>query len=96
MAAHRSSTASVGLLHPEGHFTDPKGDALRRATYRRLRRHWHFVNEAKLFEDVHNHVDFGVHVYGAPAPRISVMRQRQVPDTVDGSLVHDGSGAVPG
>jgi hypothetical protein len=38
------------LLHPESHFTDPKGPALRREAYRRLRRHWQFRNELKLFE----------------------------------------------
>jgi len=38
--SHLSSRGTAGLLHPESHFTDPKGAALRRATYGHLRRHW--------------------------------------------------------
>ena len=37
----------VGLLHPEGHFTDPQAGPLRRHVYRRLRRHFQFRNVLK-------------------------------------------------
>ncbi|WP_410595378.1 Eco57I restriction-modification methylase domain-containing protein [Amycolatopsis sp. lyj-23] len=87
----------VGLLHPESHFTDPKGGRLRAETYRRLRRHWQFINEMKLFEDVDNHTVYGVQIYGSP--RVIAFRQIAnllVPDTIEGSLNHDGSGEVPG
>ncbi|NLE82213.1 MAG: class I SAM-dependent DNA methyltransferase, partial [Rhodococcus sp.] len=42
------STGSVGLIHLESHFTDEKAGSLRAETYRRLRRHWQFINELKL------------------------------------------------
>ena len=51
---HGSSTGTVGLIHPETHFTDEKAGNLREATYLRLRRHWQFVNELKLFEIDHH------------------------------------------
>ena len=54
----------VGLLHPEGHFMDPKAGRLREVTYRRLRRHWQFRNAAKLFEEVKDTRTYGIHVYG--------------------------------
>ena len=54
----------VGLLHPEGHFMDPKAGKLREVTYRRLRRHWQFRNAAKLFEEVKDTRTYGIHVYG--------------------------------
>jgi hypothetical protein len=41
----------VGLLHPEGPYDDPKGGPLREAVYARLRRHFQFVNEMKLFAE---------------------------------------------
>ena len=38
-----------GLIHPEGHFVDPNAGELRAQAYRRLRRHWQFINELMLF-----------------------------------------------
>lgn len=91
------ATGIVGLLHPESHFTDPKAGKLRAETYKRLRRHWQFINEVKLFDDVDNHTVYGVQVYGAA----SSILFRQItnlltPATLDGSLEHDGLGDVPG
>ena len=43
----------TALIHPETHFTDEKAGVLRAATYRRLRRHWQFINELVLFEIDH-------------------------------------------
>ena len=83
-----SGRGVTGLIHPEGHFVDPKAGVLREQTYRRLRRHWQFRNEAKLFEDIGNTRHFGVHVYGAPRvvgfEQISDVHR---PETIDGSLL---------
>lgn len=92
-----SEDGAVGLVHPESHFVDPKAGALRASAYRRLRRHWQFVNEGKLFEDVHNETEFGVHVYGRDGhPAFVQAVSLHTPSTVDRSLVHDGAGEVPG
>jgi hypothetical protein len=95
----RSSSAAgvVGLIHPESHFTETKAARLRGECYRRLRRHWHFVNELVLFE-ISNHVTFGVHVYGrrGEQPGFVMAASLYHPDTVARSMVHDGSGDVPG
>lgn len=91
------ATGAVGLLHPESHFVDPGAGPLRAATYRRLRRHWHFANEMKLFADVHNETEFGINVYAGPRP--PSFRQAVnllAPATVDRSLEHDGGGETPG
>ena len=70
---HQLATGIVGLIHPETHFTDEKAGLLREATYLRLRRHWQFINELKLFE-IHDQKRYGVHVYGTPRePSISCM-----------------------
>ena len=39
----------AGLVHPESIYDDPKGQNLRAAVYPRLRYHFQFVNELKLF-----------------------------------------------
>ena len=86
----------VGLIHPESHFTDEKAGPLRSATYRRLRRHWQFVNELSLFE-VHHLVTYGVHTYGPERP-VSFLQASSLyhPATVEASFKHLGSGAEPG
>ena len=93
---HASSRGAIGLIHPESHFTDEKAGPLRAATYRRLRRHWQFINELSLFE-VHHLVSYGVHAYStAREPDFLQATSLYHPDTVDRSLSHDGSGGEPG
>ncbi|MFD3425571.1 Eco57I restriction-modification methylase domain-containing protein [Nocardia fluminea] len=87
----------AALIHPESHFTDPKAGHLRAETYPRLRRHWQFVNMVQLFEEIHNMVLYGVHVYGSPSD-VSFLQAGSLldPSTIDGSLDHPGLGEVPG
>nr|WP_211339825.1 class I SAM-dependent DNA methyltransferase [Solirubrobacter pauli] len=93
---HARPTGLVGLIHPETHFTDEKAGILRASTYRRLRRHWQFINELKLFE-IQNQRRYGVHVYGSARwPEFKQAASLYHPDTVERSLKHDGSGPEPG
>ncbi|GAB2660893.1 class I SAM-dependent DNA methyltransferase [Prescottella soli] len=86
----------VALIHPESHFTELRANNLRRATYRRLRRHWQFRNEKRLFE-IHNAKEYGVHIYGGDSEvRFLQGASLYHPDTVVRSLHHDGSGDAPG
>ncbi|MFV0428551.1 MAG: hypothetical protein ACK5KO_03855, partial [Arachnia sp.] len=95
--AHASDGGTIGLLHPETHFTDEKASELRAQTYPRLRRHWQFINELKLFDEVHHLVSYGVHVYGATGEvAFSQASSLYHPDTVVGSLRHNGDGPPPG
>jgi hypothetical protein len=86
----------VGLIHPESHFTEIRAKGLRRETYRRLRRHWQFRNELRLFDIGHTR-EYGVHVYGGPAD-VGFLQGAWLyhPDTVTRSFDHDGSGSAPG
>lgn len=94
--SHLSPRGSVALIHPETHFTDEKAGVLREATYSRLRRHWQFLNALFLFE-VHDQVSYGIHVYGSPqVPDFLMATNLYHPETVVGSLRHDGSGPEPG
>lgn len=54
------------FVHPEGVYDDPKGGALREKLYSRLRYHFQFANERKLFPEVHHHTQFSLNVYGGP------------------------------
>ncbi|MEV5641265.1 type II restriction endonuclease subunit M [Streptomyces flaveolus] len=85
-----------GLIHPEAHFHATSGGLLRSEAYRRLRRHFQFRNELKLFE-IGNTRDYGIHIYGTPrTPRFVSISGLLHPLTAEDSLGHNGSGETPG
>ncbi|MFD1377631.1 Eco57I restriction-modification methylase domain-containing protein [Micrococcus antarcticus] len=92
-----SVQGTIALIHPESHFTEKKAHHLRSATYRRLRRHWQFINELSLFE-IHHLVAYGVHVYGSfeELPSFKMASSLYHPETVTRSLEHQGGTEVPG
>lgn len=93
----QSPSGIVGLIHLESHFTDQRAGTLRAATYRRLRRHWQFINELKLFE-IQDQKTYGINIYSTPRHEPDFLQASQLyhPDTVLRSLIHDGSGEEPG
>ena len=102
-----SPRGAVGLLHPEGVYDDPKAGVFRAELYRRLRRHFQFLNERSLFPEVHHMTKFSVNVHGRPCGTDGNGRREDAvsfvhicnlfaPATVEGCLEHDGSGVVPG
>ncbi|MFU9030053.1 Eco57I restriction-modification methylase domain-containing protein [Rhodococcus erythropolis] len=91
-----SKNGVVALIHPESHFTELRASVLREESYRRLRRHWQFRNEKRLFE-IHNAKEYGVHIYGVSSDvRFHQGSSLYHPDTVVRSYNHDGSGSAPG
>ena len=88
----------AGFLHPEGVYDDPKGGAFREALYSRLRAHFQFQNEKRLFSEVHHETLFSVNVYGGArdASAFTHIANLFAPATVDACLEHDGRGEVPG
>ena len=91
-----AARGTVALVHPESHFTELRAKNLRRETYRRLRRHWQFRNEMRLFE-IHHAKEYGVHIYGSESA-VHFFQGSSVyhPDTIARSFHHDGSGSTPG
>ncbi|HEY9289793.1 MAG TPA: DNA methyltransferase, partial [Microlunatus sp.] len=94
---NRSDIGTIGLVHPETHFTDEKSARLREQAYRHLRRHWQFVNELSLFE-IDHHVSYGVHIYGRANTSVRFLNASALyhPQTVEGSFKHNGLGPPPG
>jgi hypothetical protein len=95
--SHSSRYGVVTLIHPESHFTDERAGLLREHTYRRIRRHWQFINELVLYEIDHKRW-YGIHVYGSPSDIVHFLMAASLyhPDTVERSMRHDGSGDEPG
>ncbi len=90
-----SADGTIGLIHPESHLTEKAAIQLRIQTYRRLRRHFQFINELKLFE-IHHSTIFGVHIYSsARTPSFLQLCGLYHPDSALRSFAHDGSGPLP-
>ncbi|WP_404321308.1 Eco57I restriction-modification methylase domain-containing protein [Arthrobacter luteolus] len=92
-----SAQGAIALVHPESHFTEKKAAHLRAESYRRLRRHWHFRNKKKLFAELTDQLEFGVHTYSRRRddPEFIMAASLYQPDTAVRSLLHDGTGEAP-
>ncbi|MFF3214930.1 hypothetical protein ACFYYB_30360 [Streptomyces sp. NPDC002886] len=96
---HATSSGSVGMLHPDSHFSGDKEAALRQAAYRRLRVHGDFVNAGQRFfpRPVSDATHFGVHIYGASGEiDFQHLSWLYSAEAFRESANHDGSGDAPG
>ena len=93
-----SDKGYMGLLHPETVYDDPKGQPLRREMYRRLRYHFQYQNELRLFAEVHHHTKYGDQLYGprSSSPNFLSIHNLYHPSTVDACFAHDGRGICGG
>lgn len=66
-----SNKGVEAFVHPESIYNDPRGGALRETLFPRLRKHFMFANERKLFPEVDHHTQFSLNVYGGPLRSIS-------------------------
>ena len=89
----------IGLLTPESIYDDPKGQPLRREMYRRLRYHFQYQNELRLFAEVDHHTVYGDQLLGprrSSSPRFASLSNLFHPNTVDACFAHDGHGLCGG
>lgn len=86
-----------GFLHPEGVYDDSGAGALREELYPRIRYHFQFQNELKLFPDVGNREKFSINIYSNVSTGVfSHMSNLFHPSTVDASFNHNGLGLCDG
>ncbi|MFC6017559.1 class I SAM-dependent DNA methyltransferase [Plantactinospora solaniradicis] len=93
-----SRSGTVGLIHPDTHFSGLKEGRLRGAAYRHLRVHGGFVNGANwAFADASRDLEFGLHIYGIPRePSFLHLSKLYGPRVLIDSISHDGQGDLPG
>ena len=85
------------FVHPDGVFDDPKGGPLREALYPRLRRHYQFINELRLFEGVHHNTTFSLNVYrNKPSKSFDCIGNLFAVKAVDQCYDPSITGQVPG
>jgi hypothetical protein len=94
-----SPSGYAGILCPESIYDDPKGQPLRRELYKRLRYHFQYQNELRLFAEVDHHTVYGDQLLGprrSSSPRFASLSNLFHPNTVDACFAHDGSGLCGG
>ncbi|GAA2143633.1 hypothetical protein [Glycomyces algeriensis] len=88
---------TIGLIHPDTHLSGAKEGRLRSGAYGRLRVHGHMVNERKLFDEVHNLMEYGLHIYSSPQEiSFTHLSWAYEASVITGSMNHDGHGPLPG
>ena len=91
----------AALIHQDGHLSSAKPNELRRAWYRRIRRHFEFSNEisTKNFAEVLHTRRFSLNIYGSGQDADVNFLQFTNAFTaaqIEDSFSHDGTGVVPG
>ncbi|MBF0453110.1 MAG: class I SAM-dependent DNA methyltransferase, partial [Candidatus Magnetomorum sp.] len=95
----RQDAGVSGFVHPEGIYDDPKGGRFREEVYPRLRYHFQFENEFKLFSEVDNHTKFSINIFSnLIRNKISFIHLANlyVSSTVGKCFAHSAIGPVPG
>jgi hypothetical protein len=93
-----SPAGYAGILCPEGIYDDPNGQPLRKELYKRLRYHFQYQNELRLFAEVHHHTVYGDQLLGprSSSPNFLSIHNLFTPNTVDACFTHDGVGLCGG
>ncbi|WP_277248038.1 Eco57I restriction-modification methylase domain-containing protein [Phascolarctobacterium succinatutens] len=85
------------FIHPEGVYDDPKGGKLRRILYPRLRKHFQFNNELKLFSEVDHHMGFSLNIYANKTNGLfESISNLYSTNTVDECYSEQANGMIPG
>jgi type I restriction-modification system DNA methylase subunit len=97
LAWYLSSPSGIAsYVHPEGVYDDPNGGVLRKVLYKKLKYHFQFQNETKLFE-IGNRNKFSLNVYcNKETDSFDSIANIFYADTIDYCYQSDGSGPVPG
>lgn len=85
------------FVHPDGVFDDPKGGLLRERLYPKLRYHFHFQNEKKLFQDIKDYITYGLNVYSnSPSDSFDIICNLFEPTTIESCYDYTIDGLLPG
>lgn len=95
-----NKTGVTGLITDKGIYSDPTGGELRKACYNRLKFHFHFKNQFRLFHlgPGDNNKEFEACVLGPDVGRINFISCSLLlsPSMLDSCFEHSGEGPVQG
>ena len=92
-----SKNGVSAFVHPDGVYDDAKGGKLRKVLYPKLRKHFQFQNEKKLFLEVANRSIYSLNVYmNSETNGFDSISNLFEPGTIDQCYESDGSGSAGG
>lgn len=92
-----SESGVSAFVHPEGIYDDPKGGILREKLYPKLRYHFHFFNELKLFDGIDHHIDYSLNIYSNDeTDYFDSIENLYSPDTIEQCYDDSITGTIPG
>jgi len=92
-----NQTGVTAFIHPDGVYDDPQGGTLREELYPRLRKHFQFINELKLFAEVDHHMVFGLNVYSNSSnSKFDMISNLFDASTIEQCYDKSNQGSVPG
>lgn len=92
-----SNVGVSAFVHPDGVYDDPKGGVLRETLYPKLRKHFQFINELKLFSEVDHHMRFSLNVYcNLPCNMFDTIGNMFSVDTIEQCYDDSITGFLPG
>jgi hypothetical protein len=72
------------FVHPDGVFNDPQGSPLRKVIYKKLIKHFHFVNEMQIFPEVGHPETFSLNTYSnTNSSSFEMINNLFIPTTID-------------
>ena len=93
---YTSQKGITAFIHPETVYDDAKGDLLREKVLERIRKHFMFTNERKLFPEVEHNKTFSLNVYGYPhEPNFESIWNLYEPLTIAECYEGDVAKAIP-
>lgn len=85
------------FVHPDGVYDDPRGGSLREEIYPRLKYHFQFTNEYKLFAEVDHHTVYSLNVYNnAKNEEFESISNLFAVETIEQCYDYTISGNIPG
>lgn len=86
------------FVHPDSVFDDPKGGILRSILYPRIRKHFQFTNELRLFAEVDHHTGFSLNIYSNSSNNsFEMISNLFLPETIERCYESEESGKrIPG
>ena len=74
----------MAFIHQENIFDDAKAGEFRKIVYSKLRAHYHFVNEKRLFAEVDHHTVFSLNIYSnKPTTGFDCVFNLYSPETIE-------------
>lgn len=92
-----SQAGVSAFVHPDGVYDDPKGGTLREKLYPKLRYHFQFTNELKLFAEVDHHTIYSLNVYNnSESPVFESISNIFSVTTIEECFDNSITGKIPG